>query len=187
MKKVILSVLIISVSTFAAHAQKGSILVYGNVGLTTSNSGISGEAKKTITNFNPALGYQFNDNWTAGLSFNYANTNASYTDQQLSISPFIRYAKSISPIFSIYGQLQAGYLHQSENPGDYKANGFTAEFFPAIFINIKNSFGLNFSFGGITYNKVKPSGGSTASSFGLTFGQGASFGISKNFGGHHKS
>jgi hypothetical protein len=187
MKKVILSVLIIATSVVAANAQKGSILVYGNVGIATSNSGISGNPKTTVSSFSPAVGYQFNDNWTTGVSFSYSNTNANYTDQTLSISPFIRYAKSISPIFAIYGQFQAGYVHESENPGNYKANGFNAQLFPAVFINIKNSFGLNFSFGGIEYNTLKPSGGSTVNSFSLTFGQGASFGISKNFGGHHKS
>ena len=186
MKKIIFSAIIFVAAAISAKAQTGSILVYGNVGISTTNNGGNGAAKTTVTTFNPAVGYQFSDHWTGGLSLGYSNTNATFTDQQFSISPFIRYAKTISPIFSVYGQFQAGYVHSSENPGSFSSNGFNAQLFPAVFINVKKGFGLNFSFGGLSYNSTKPSGGSSTNSFALTFGSGASFGISKNFGGRHK-
>ena len=183
MKKIILSAIIITSFTLATKAQTGSILVYGNVGLTSSNNGGSPYPKTTNFTFNPAVGYQFNNNWTTGLAFIYTDYNSNYNTQSFSVSPFIRYAKSISQVFSIYGQLQAGYEHGVSNPGSYKTNGFNAELFPAVFINVKNGFGLNLSFGGLVYDSQKPSGGSSTNTFSLTFGQGASFGISKNFGG----
>jgi hypothetical protein len=184
MKKIIFAAIIIVTASISAKAQTGSILVYGNVGISTNNNGGNGNPKTTVTSLNPAVGYQFNNNWTAGLSLGYSNANSDYTSQQFSVSPFIRYAKTISPIFSIYGQFQAGYVHSVYDPGSIKANGFNAQLFPAVFINVKNGFGLNFSFGGLTYNSIKPSGGSANNSLAFTFGSGASFGISKNFGGH---
>jgi hypothetical protein len=185
MKKILFAAIMIATAAFSAKAQTGSILVYGNVGISTTNNGVSGAPKSTTTSLNPAVGYQFNDNWTAGLSLGYSNTNNNVTVQQFSISPFIRYAKTISPIFSVYGQFQAGYIHTSFDPGGFSSNGFNAQLFPAVFINVKNGFGLNFSFGGLQYTTEKQSnGGPTTNTFGLTFGSGASFGISKNFGGH---
>jgi len=58
--------------------------------------------------------------------------------------------------------------------------------FPAVFINVKNGFGLNFSVGGIGYTSSKPSGGSASNSFNFTFGQSVGIGLSKNFGLHKK-
>ena len=184
MKKIILSAIIIASFTLATKAQTGSILVYGNVGISSISNGSN--PKITQATFNPAVGYQFNNNWTTGLSFAYTDYNSNYNSQSFSVSPFIRYAATISPIFSVYGQFQAGYLHSSvsDNIGGGKSNGFDAQLFPAVFINVKNGFGLNFSFGGLEYNSQKPSGGGSATNnFSLTFGSGASFGISKNFGG----
>ena len=187
MKKIIFSAIIVVTAAISAKAQTGSILVYGNVGISTTSSGGSGNAKSTFSYISPAVGYQFNNNWTAGLALGYSNANSDYTDQQFSVSPFIRYAKTISPIFSIYGQFQAGYVHRVDDPGSNKSNGFNAQLFPAVFINVKNGFGLNFSFGGLSYDSEKQSGSPAINSLALTFGSGASFGISKNFGGRHKS
>ena len=121
-----------------------------------------------------------------GLDFGYANDNEDGSGTSAyTIDPFIRYSKSLSSIFSIYGQLQAGYAHGSTDLGS-GANGFNLQIFPAIFANIKNGFGLNFNFGGIQYISVteKDNTGLSASSkaFSFTFGQGMNFGISKNFG-----
>jgi hypothetical protein len=194
MKKIILSVIILTGFIFSSKAQTGSILLYGNVGIASSNSSNNGTSfKQTGSSLNLGLGYQFNSNWTGGLNIQYTYENSNEVFQQYTIGPFIRYAKPISSIFSIYGQFQAGYSHDSfsPNPANEKINGFNAQLFPAVFINIKNGFGLNFNFGGIEYNSSnqKDDAGNSASgkSFSFTLGQGANFGISKNFGGRSHS
>ncbi|HSZ86618.1 MAG TPA: outer membrane beta-barrel protein [Puia sp.] len=197
MKKIILSVIIVISFALSTKAQTGSILVYGNVGIASSSSSdnISGgsSSKETNSSLNLGLGYQFNSNWTGGLNFQYAYENSNGVLQQYMIDPFIRYAKPISSIFSIYGQFQAGYSRTSfsPNPDNERINGFNAQIFPAVFVNIKNGFGLNFNFGGIQYNSgnEKDDAGNSSSSkaFSFTFGQGINFGISKNFGGKSHS
>jgi opacity protein-like surface antigen len=194
MKKIILYVIILISFALSTKAQTGSILVYGNVGFGSGSSSNNGSSlKQTNSSLNLGLGYQFNSNWTGGLNFQYDYENSNSVLQQYLIDPFIRYAKPISSIFSIYGQFQAGYSHGSfsPNPANEKINGFNAQIFPAVFVNIKNGFGLNFNFGGIQYNsdneKDDTGNSSSTKNFSFTFGQGMNFGISKNFGGKSHS
>lgn len=194
MKKTILSTIILLSLAVGTQAQTGSILLYGNIGITSSNNSDNFSASKETTSLlNLGVGYQLNSNWTAGLNFEYTNYNADGVTEAYIIDPFIRYAKPISSIFSIYGQFQAGYAHSSisPNPNDDRAGGFNAQIFPAIFINIKNGFGLNLNFGGIQYisltEKDNTGLSATNKTFSFTFGQGVNFGISKNFGGKSHS
>jgi hypothetical protein len=63
-----------------------------------------------------------------------------------------------------------------------KVSGGFVEFFPAVFINIKNNFGLNFNIGGVSYltSKTKETN-EEAHQFSFSLGKTASIGISKNF------
>ena len=65
-----------------------------------------------------------------------------------------------------------------------KTNGFGVMFTPNLFINFKNSFGLNFNIGGLGYSTEKVKGSDyKVNQFGFEFGKGVTVGISKNFGG----
>ncbi len=56
---------------------------------------------------------------------------------------------------------------------------------PAIGVNVKNGFMLNFAFGGLSYSTTKyEDASSTSSILDFTFGKQMSIGISKNIGGH---
>ncbi len=182
MKKLLLAAFVMAGIGFSAQAQQGSVLLYGNLGLETQNKH-SKEGKVTAFTIAPGVGYQFNDNWTAGGEISFAT--AKFEDEkamnEFKVGPFVRYSYPISNIFSIFGQLGAGY--QGAKQGDYKASGAYAYVTPAISLNVKNGFGFSVAFGGIDFQTVKPKGGDAASSFGLTFGQTATIGISKNFGG----
>lgn len=195
MKKTILALSVLISVVTSVSAQKGSILLYGNLGFHSQKQ-TDGNKHSTFT-FLPGIGYQFNDNWTMGLNLGYqtekvtingiAGTTTSTTNA-FGIGPFIRYAKPLTNIFSVYGQFDATYWN-SKPEGGIATNKFDAKLWPAVGINIKNGFGLNFAFGGLEYSTSKLKGSSSSSnSFGLTFGSGATFGISKNFGGtseHH--
>jgi len=193
MKKIALSMAIL-LACFATSAQTKSILLYGDLGFASSNisntMGGFGPSKETTSLIDIGAGYQYNANWTVGLNFGYTedNQDGSATKSYF-IDPFIRYSKPITSIFSIYGQFQAGYSHSSlsPNPTDDRSSGYNMQIYPAVFIHIKNGFGLNFSFGGLQYSALteKDNTGYSSSNttFAFTFGQGVLFGISKNFGG----
>ncbi len=175
-------------SFFVSQAQTGTVLVGGNVGIATNSD------DQTSLNFNPFVGYQFNNNWTAGLAFGLASQKQddagdTYKTTALAVGPFVRYTHSISDIFSVFGQFEAQYVNakskfNSTTVGE--GNGFGLNLYPAVFVNVKNGFGLNFDFGGINYASVKPKGGSAENAFQFNFGKTINIGISKNFGGKKK-
>ncbi|RYY67834.1 MAG: porin family protein [Chitinophagaceae bacterium] len=180
----------------AASAQSGTILVGGDVAYSSGKGpgGPGGDFKSNSLSFNPYIGYQFNNHWTAGVvaGISTAKQEQGPNEQKgsnFSAGPFVRYTKTVSDIFALYGQLEGRF-----GSGKSKSNGITlsegtfnsVNLFPAAFINLKNNFGLNFNFGGISYGSNKPEGGESNTNFNLNFGKVANIGISKNFGGKRK-
>ena len=187
MKKVLFVALVFVSMTQLVNAQTGSFLVGGSIDIgSTKTPSTPNNTKNTTFSFSPTVGYQFTDNWTAGLvadigSTKYTNAaGVSTKTNAFDIGPFIRYAKSLSSVFAVYRQLQGAF--GTSKVGDLKSNTAAISAFPAVFINVKNGFGLNFNVGGIGYNSIKPSGGSASNSFDLNFGKTVGIGISKNFG-----
>jgi hypothetical protein len=181
MKKGMLSLLVVLFSAAGVHAQRNTLLVYGTVGAASQKTPESPKASSfTIS---PAVGYQFNDNWTAGLRLDarHAKTSSDVKSNSVAVGPFIRYAYSLSDIFAVYGQFNADVL--SSKTAGVHTNGVGVSFFPAIGVNLKNGFALNFGFGDVHFTSQKPKGSpASTTDFGLSFGSGATFGISKNFG-----
>lgn len=198
MKKILLSIFSLAIIA-GVNAQSGTVLVGGNVDFNASNvKDSAGNTQKVNTfEFSPTVGYQFNDNWTAGVvaSVSTSKNMNPLTDEYVKditttgfgVGPFVRYTQPISDIFAVFGQLQGQYrTFNAKNDGKdidaLKANGFNVGFFPAVFINVKNGFGLNFNIGGIEYNSLKLKESETkTNSFNVNFGKTASIGISKNF------
>jgi hypothetical protein len=199
MKKLILSALIMGSAAVAANAQAGSILVYGNIGYHSTKD--NDDSKTRSFNINPGVGYQFDKNWTVGLtgSFSTARTLSNVPNSEwnftntYSAGVFLRHTMPLGKIFSLYSQIQAEYIGTtdgiSNTPGSsLTANGFRASFIPAIGVNVWNGFALNFSFGGVDYTTLKTSGVSgSAQAFNFTWGTQVNVGVSRNiFCGHHK-
>ena len=165
----------------AALAQTGTLLVYGNLDIASSKA--STGVKSNAFSLSPGVGYQFNDHWTAGANLAVSSTKTGEPQIKTSTfgaGPFIRYAYPLSDIFAVYVQLNANYITGKSD--GLKSNGFSGHLFPAIGVNLKNGFALNFNFGSLGIVSSKPKSGETATSFILSFGSGAGFGISKNFG-----
>lgn len=177
-------------------AQKNTLLVGGNVGISSSkNENSQFDNKSSTYSFDPFIGYQFDNHWTAGavVSLSGNKQTVSSSPEQVTKSnnfaagPFIRYSHNLSNIFMLYGQLQGtfgGYKNTSSLgsvTNTSKGSVFNATLFPAVFINLKNNFGLNFNFGGIAYGSSKPDGGKAINTVSFNFGQVANIGISKNF------
>jgi len=175
MKKLLLAVALL-IATIT-NAQKGSILLGGNVGFDSEKIG---DSKATNFEFSPKVGYQFADNWTIGAegAIGSLDVKGSEKTENYKIGGFVRYSTSLSELFSFYADLGAGYQNTSLN----NAKGMYASFDPGLFINMKRGFGLNFSIGGITYDNLDGKNDPRQERLGFNFGKTLNIGISKNFG-----
>ncbi len=179
------------------NAQKGSLLVAGNFGydnIKTSN--VSGDTNNGTFTFAPKIGYQFTDHLTVGIESSIANTTGTITPAGLSstdtktsilnLGAFLRYSQSLGGAFSVYGDLGAGMLSgktTSTGTADVTNKGFYTALTPAVAIDLKKGFCLNFSIGGLGYKSSKDNAPNvtTTNNFYFNFGQQPTIGISKNF------
>ena len=190
MKKAIIIVALAFVSL--ANAQKGSVLLAGNIGYISQNTG---DTKSNYFEFAPKVGYQFSDNMTVGIEAAIGNSKDServgnvideHKEKDFRLGAFLRYSQPLAGVFSIFGDLGVGMqtvkLTDNVPASEAKADGFYIGFVPAVGVNLKKGFCLNFSIGGLSYDTMKFDGASDATNtFALTFGKQASVGISKNF------
>lgn len=174
MKKLLL-VVALFVATIS-NAQKGSVLLGGNVGFQSEKIG---DSKSTDFDFSPKVGYQFNDNWTVGVEGLVGSRKIAGCDksEQYRIGAFTRYSLPLSETFAFYTDLGAGYQSSSVN----NAKGMYASLTPALFINVKRGFGLNFSIGGLNYDNLDGKNDPRQERVGFNFGKTFNIGISKNF------
>jgi len=191
MKKIIFATLISVVLSIGAYAQKGSVLLYGNLNFNSTQS--AADAKTTTFGITPGIGYQFSDHFTLGLNLGYSYSQSTPAGEPSSPSlntfsagPFIRYSCNVSNVFSFFTQFNTDYISTTQS-GSPSITGFDAKIYPAFCANIKNGLSLVFSFGSIGFTSTKASGANnSATNFGLNFGSGPMFGISKHFGGMKK-
>lgn len=197
MKKILV---LVALAMFSfANAQKGSILVMGSVSYNSQERpNIVTDNKYSFFGFSPKVGYQFHENWTAGIESEVSTSKDKISNSYLnktnafSVGGFLRYTKTLNQTFAAYADLGLGYQNTKSNfRNDMtstnitdKGNGFYVGVTPAIFINVHNGFGLNFNIGGINYGALDytgDSGDTSAKTFNITFGQSVSVGVSKNF------
>lgn len=175
-----------------ACAQKNTLLVGGNIAYSsTKNTDVLNNSSTTNKfEFSPTVGYQFADQWTAGINASFGTDKISdtYKVNTDKIGAFVRYAQPLNETFAVYGDLGIGYQGQKATQTILnqnfvtRANGMYVQFTPALFINFKNSFGLNFNIGGIGYNNLNDKNSDAkTSTFDFSFGKSINIGISKNF------
>ena len=193
MKK-ILVMAALAICSFA-NAQKGTILVGGSIGYTSEKAEYQFNEDKTSTfSFSPKVGYQFHENWTVGGEFTVSSSNddngaREIKDNGFRAGAFVRYSVPLSQTFSIFADMGAGFQNVKTKvygPGNdfakSKADGMYVGVTPALFINMKKGFGLNFSIGGLGYETLSyDNNGADVSSFYFNFGQTFNIGVSKNF------
>lgn len=194
MKKMLLIVAMAMCSY--ANAQKGSVLVMGSIDYNSQKTSYdAGDNTQNYFGFSPKVGYQFHENWTAGLeasagSYKYESyMSGEQKTTNFSIGGFVRYSKPLNETFSFYTDLGLGYLTRKETrnyllvPGsEEKGNGMYVNVTPAIFINVHKGFGLNFNIGGLGYNALSFDNNEREDkNFSFTLGRSISIGVSKNF------
>ncbi|MDQ6470461.1 outer membrane beta-barrel protein [Flavobacterium sp. LHD-80] len=179
-----------------ANAQKGTILVAGNIGYTSEKSEYQFSEEKTSTfTFSPKVGYQFNNNWTVGGEISASSSDVDVVgsnrkDNNFRIGAFVRYSVPLSQTFSVFADMGAGfqseknkiYANNGKSYVKYKGDGTYIGVTPALFINMKKGFGLNFNIGGLGYETLSfDNNGEDYSKFFFNFGQTFNIGVSKNF------
>ncbi len=189
MKKITLLTVLFTIGFM--NAQKNTLLVGGHIGYSSSKSEyLDFESKSNRFNFSPVVGYQLHDNWTVGINSNISSsTSENFSEEttkakSLSIGPFVRYTKTISETFAVYGDLGTRFQKSKTTLQDDSSEdqGYYIGFVPAILINIKNGFALNFNIGGISYIAMSNNDlDIKTSGFGFNFGSAFSIGVSKNF------
>ena len=202
MKKTTFLFAVALLAATASFAQKGSILVGGDLNLQATKDPNSNGYTTSVFAFSisPLIGYQFSNAWTAGLVLGYTYFQAKQggvlgnnSNNVYSVGPFVRYTRPLNSWLSIYGQLQA--TREDEGKISTDANGTPQDtyvgdikLFPGLFFDVKNGFGINVSFGGLegSIENVKHFG-TIQESLALTFGNTILVGVSKNFGGHRKA
>jgi hypothetical protein len=195
MKNKLLQFLCLSVITLHATAQKGSLLIEGDINYNTTKDKVYSPAqtsKSSSVAYNQLLGYQPLNHWVIGgmLSVTHVKnadgTNVS-TINGLFAGPFIRYTYPLGGIFFISGQFQASF---GNNKSHFTNGSFSSEsknvihsydLVPILSMNMKNNFGLNFSIGGAEYSISKQDKYNKIQSFTVNFGKMISVGITKKF------
>lgn len=212
MKKLILSAFAIGTMA-AANAQSGSILLYGDLGIShqsvKNDDGIVGtpdtKDKTFGIQFIPGIGYQFNKNWTVGMNvgiaYNRTSTDPATIEEKervFGIGPFVRMTQDLNRTFFLFHQLNLAYINgktTTDNPSPVfdpvtRSNGFLANIIPAIGIRVSKCIALNFATGGLqyTWNRATNNVNAaevTTSNFDFTMGRQINIGISANLGGKH--
>jgi hypothetical protein len=192
MKKMLV-VAALAICSFA-NAQKGTVLVGGNIGYSSETRDFGGaETKSNEFSFSPKVGYQFHDNWTVGGEFTVASSKDDqgvneYKTNSFKAGAFVRYTRPLSQTFAVFADLGAGFQNQTDknyigsNYSKAKADGMYIGVTPALFINMQKGFGLNFSIGGLGYETLSyDNNGPDVNKFYFNFGQTFNIGISKNF------
>jgi hypothetical protein len=177
-----------------ANAQKGTVLVGGSIGYASETRTLgNSEIKDNEFNFSPKVGYQFHDNWTVGgeASFGSSKTKQGTNEDRFNttkVGAFVRYTIPLNPTFAFFAEFGAGF--QSEKDKTYtgpitttaKGDGMYVGLTPALFIDMKKGFGLNFNIGGLGYSTINyDNNGPEYKNFDFNFGRTFNIGVSKNF------
>src|SRR6218665_3290466 len=115
MKK-LLSICLLALTAFGAQAQKGSVLVFGDINYSSNKDGATPELHTQSIGINPGVGYQFSKHFTVGVvggvgltTDKYSNNDKYYSTQNWQAGVFFRYTKNLSKVFAFYTQLEGTY------------------------------------------------------------------------------
>lgn len=173
MKKIVLTL----VAAFAAISMDAQVYVGGSIGFTSVKNGDS----QTEFKFIPEIGYNFNDQWAAGIKVGYQDGYADmdYDFQQhkglkiLTINPYARYTFLKSNLVSLFID---GGLEYSKIDGDDDAElgvGLT----PGLALNLSDKLSFVTHVGFIGYMSH-----GDVNKFGLDLnGNNLTFGLYYNF------
>jgi long-subunit fatty acid transport protein len=185
MKKVILSIALLSGIAFTTQAQteKGKFIIGGNVSYSTLKSDADGAKASHEFSIVPNVGYFVSDNIAVGTGIGYLSSKASHASltgkqEAFVIAPFGRYYTPIANNFKFFGNLSVpmafgttkaidGDLKVGDKNGNSTSIGVALS--PGFAYYPSSKIGIEFAFNGISYinqsfedangNKLKGEGG----------------------------
>ncbi len=182
MKKIILSIVAVMAFGFA-NAQdkkemsegfsKGDIFVSGSFGVSSEKTG---DFKTTGFEIKPTLGFFVTENIALGASLGFESTKQTATPDDikttdLSFNVFGRYYCTPANKFSVFGQLEAGYLTSKVEQGDAsaKSNGFGLGLGLGVNYFLSSNWAMEAGWAGLNYQTSKPDadGAEKTDTFGL--------------------
>lgn len=162
MKKIFMSLALALVSVCAS----AQVYVGGTMGISGNKNG-DGDTKVAYK-FVPEIGYQFNKQWTAGISFGLQKgevckiaevpESVTYT-----VAPYVRYNFVNSKLFDVFMEGTVGYGRVTKVDADVFEIGVK----PGVALNLSDKFSLISKVGFLGYRGVSPKVGKSSSSFGL--------------------
>lgn len=146
MKKILMT-LAAAVMAIGVNAQ---VYVGGGVGVVTESG--DGIDDVTTYKFVPEVGYNFNEDWAAGIAFGWAGSNKGGA-KAFSVNPYVRYTIFKGKVVSAFLDGSVEYSHK------YNA-GFDDDLFgvglkPGIAIQLNNRLSFVSHIGFIGYEQVK--------------------------------
>ncbi len=162
MKKVFMSLAVALVSVCAS----AQVYVGGTVGISSNKIG-DGDSKVAYK-FLPEIGYQFNQQWSAGIEFGLQKGDPCKIEKvgestTYIVAPYVRYNFVNSKLFDVFVDGTVAYGNISKVDADLFEIGIK----PGVALNLSDKFSLISQFGFLGYRAYSPKVGSTSSTFGL--------------------
>lgn len=133
MKKFLFFIMLLG-AVSAVKAQ--SCYVGASLGVQSVTMKEDGESlTQTAFQITPEFGYQFNKTFSVGLTISYQLTHISDADlNAITVSPYVRATFARVSIVDFFGEVAAGYAHQSL--GGYGVDGFVAGLRPGMMVHV---------------------------------------------------
>ncbi len=145
MKKFLMT-LVVAVMAISANAQ---FYVGGGVGFSTSGDG---DDNVSSFKFLPEVGYNFNDEWAAGITLGWEGHDKGLP-KQWTIAPYARYTFVKGKVASVFVDGGIGYGHTYNSGLDRDA--LTIGFKPGVAVNLNDRLSFVTHFGFIGYDHTK--------------------------------
>jgi len=143
---------------------EGDAFISGSVGYSSSKNG---DSKNSNFNISPMAAYFVTNNIAVGGMIGYTSGKSEFDGEELSstngfsISALGRYYFTPSGSFSVFAQLQAGYLSREVETidpftPDYKEDGFGVGFGPGFSYFVSDHFAIEAGLGLLSYSSTEP-------------------------------
>lgn len=195
MKKIYMTLVAMMVAVCAS----AQVYVGGNLGIASEKVDYGvGDEDETVYSVLPEIGYSFNDEWAAGVSFGWSKGSLKMTNGEMSasdlsrtfeVNPYARYTFYKGKVISVFCDGGFGYKHYNGTElelGDdvysIKADKWSIGLKPGIALNIdKFSLVAHVGFIGWSQTKIKDSD-VKYTNWGMDFdGNNISLGVYYNF------
>lgn len=164
MKKIMLSLAMALVSVCAS----AQVYLGGTVGISSNK--IGDNDSKIAYKFIPEIGYQFNDQWAAGVEIGVKKGDVCKISPvgeatTFTVAPYVRYTAVSTKLVDFFLDGTVAYNNVSNGGGDYYAAGIV----PGLAVKLSDHMNFISKIGFLGYKGYSPKEGKSSSTFGLDF------------------